>query len=107
MEEAKTTSKERFKYPVIPVLQMILETKVKKQGNSNVIILPKKLGFKPEQEIKVMILNKKTATVGDIAGLFEKELKGVDTFKELKKNEKRNLERITCFYLIVLVLLRY
>lgn len=79
---------QNFIYPVIRVLRMIIETKVKRQGNSNVIILPKKLGFKPEQKVKVMILNKKTATVGDLAGLYEKELKGRDTFKELKKMKR-------------------
>ena len=79
---------QNFIYSVIHVLRMIIETKVKRQGNSNVIILPKKLGFKPEQEVKVMILNKKAATVGDIAGLFEKELKGIDVQKELKKMKR-------------------
>ena len=67
---------------------MIIETTVKKQGNSTVIILPKKLGFKPEQEVKVMILNKPVTKVKDIFGLYHKELKNVDTFKEYKKMKK-------------------
>ena len=67
---------------------MIIETKVKKQGNSNVIILPKKLGFKPEQEVRVMILGKKIAKVEDIFGLFRNELKNVDTDKVLREVKK-------------------
>ena len=67
---------------------MIIETTVKKQGNSNVIILPKKLGFKPKQKVKVMILNKKTAKVEDIAGLFQKEWKRIDTNKALREMKK-------------------
>lgn len=82
------TSAETFIYNVIHVLQMIIETKVKRQGNSNVIILPKKLGFKPEQKVKVMILNKKTAKVKDIAGLFQKEWKHIDTDKTLREMKK-------------------
>ena len=80
--------KETLKYSVLPVLQMIIETEVKKQGNSNVIILPKKLGFKPKDKVRVMILNKKVSTVGDIAGIWKEKLKNVDTDKMLKQVKK-------------------
>ena len=67
---------------------MILETRVKKQGNSNVIILPRALGFKPKDKINVIILNKKVSKVKDIFGMFKKEFANVDTDKELKKVKK-------------------
>ena len=67
---------------------MILETKVKKQGNSNVIILPSTLGFKPDDKIRVIILNKKVSKVKDIAGLFKKKLAKIDTNKTLKEVKK-------------------
>ncbi len=79
---------ETLKYSVLPVLQMIIETEVKKQGNSNVIILPKKLGFKPKDKVRVMILNKKVGTVKDIAGIWKRQLKGIDTDKLLKEVKK-------------------
>ena len=66
----------------------MIETEVKKQGNSNVIILPKQLGFKPKDKVTVMILNKKIGTVKDIAGIFKEELKNVDTDKLLKQIKK-------------------
>ncbi|MDP1694898.1 MAG: hypothetical protein Q8L34_05145 [Candidatus Woesearchaeota archaeon] len=86
--QATQTQKETFKYSVLPVLQMIIETEVKKQGNSNVIILPKKLGFKPKDKVTVNIISKKVATVGDIAGIFKEQLKNVDTDKVLKQIKK-------------------
>lgn len=74
--------------PVIHVLRMLLETKVKKQGNSSVIILPKNLGFKPNDKVKVMIINKKVSRVKDIAGLFKKKLAKTDTDKLLREVKK-------------------
>ena len=67
---------------------MILETRVKKQGNSSVIILPKSLGFKPRDKINIIILDKKVSKVKDIASMFKKELANVDTNKELRKVKK-------------------
>ena len=82
-EQAKT-----LKYHVLPVLRMMIETEVKKQGNSNVIILPKKLGLKPKDKVTVAIIPKKVATVGDLAGMFKEELKNIDTDKMLKQIKK-------------------
>ncbi len=73
---------------VIHVLQMIMDTTVKKQGNSNVIILPSHLGFKPKDKIKVMILSDKTAKVKDLAGIFKRQLRHIDTDKVLKEVKK-------------------
>lgn len=64
---------------------MILETEVRKQGNSNVIILPRKLGFKPADKIKILILKEKVTKVKDIAGMFKKKLEKIDTDKMLKE----------------------
>lgn len=64
---------------------MIVETEVKKQGNSNVIILPRKLEFKPSDKIKILILKEKVATVKDIAGIFKKKLEKIDADKLLKE----------------------
>ncbi len=69
---------------------MIIETTVKKQGNSNVIILPKKLGLKPADKVKLLILNDKVARVQDIVGMFKKKLANVDADK-LLKNVKKEL----------------
>jgi antitoxin component of MazEF toxin-antitoxin module len=82
------TKNKTLKYSVLPVLQMIIDTEVKKQGNSNVIILPRKLGFKPKDKVTVNIISKKVATVGDIAGIFKEQLKNVDTDKMLKQIKK-------------------
>ncbi len=81
---------ERFLSNVIHVLQMIIETVVKKQGNSNVIILPKKLGLKPADKVKVLVIDDKVAQVQDIAGMFKRKLARVDTDK-LLKNVKKDL----------------
>lgn len=64
---------------------MMIEAEVKKQGNSNVIILPKRLGFKPSDRVKVLIVKEKVSTVNDIAGLFKKKLKNIDIDKSLKE----------------------
>jgi len=82
--------KERFINNVIRVLRMIIETTVKKQGNSNVIILPRKLGLKPADKVKVIILNDHVAKVQDIVGMFKRKLANVDTDK-LLKNVKKEL----------------
>ena len=67
---------------------MILETRVKKQGNSNVIILPKSLGLKPNDKIKVIIIDKKVSRVKDIAGISKRSLQNLDTDKMLRKVKK-------------------
>ena len=67
---------------------MIIDTEVKKQGNSSVIILPKQLGLKPKQKIRVLIMKKDRAKVKDIAGMFKKELQHKDTDKVLKEVKK-------------------
>lgn len=67
---------------------MIIETVVKKQGNSNVIILPKKLGLKPTDKVRVLVLNDKAAKVQDIAGVFGRKLAAIDTDNLLKKVKK-------------------
>jgi len=67
---------------------MIIETVVKKQGNSNVIILPKKLGLKPTDKVRVLVLNDKVAKVQDIAGVFRRKLAAIDTDNLLKKVKK-------------------
>ena len=66
----------------------IIETEVKKQGNSNVIILPKQLGFKPKDKVKVIILSRKVGTVKDMVGIWKKQLRGIDTDKLLKEVKK-------------------
>ena len=70
---------------VIHVLRMMFETRVRKQGNSNVVILPAKLGLKPHDRIKILIIDESVSTVGDIAGLFKKELSKINTDALLKK----------------------
>ena len=59
-----------YKY-VIHVLHMILQTEAKRQGNSNVIILPKKLGLKPSDKVCVLVIKGEVSRVEDIAGLFK------------------------------------
>ena len=63
---------------------MLFKTEVKKQGNSNVIILPKRLGLKPADKVNVLLIREKASTVGDAAGLYKRQLKGVDTLRTLK-----------------------
>ena len=67
---------------------MLIDTEVKKQGNSSVIILPKQLGLKPKQKIRVLIIKNDIAKVKDIAGMFKKELEHIDTDKVLKEVKK-------------------
>ncbi len=64
---------------------MMFETRVKKQGNSNVVILPAKLGLKPNDKIKVLIIENNVSTVKDIAGLMKEHWKHIDTDALLKK----------------------
>ena len=45
---------------------MLIETKVKKQGNSNAIIIPKHLNLKPADEVRVIIMPKRVSRVKDI-----------------------------------------
>ncbi len=67
---------------------MIIETKVIKQGNSNVIVLPKETKLKPKDKIKVLIISNKTNKVKDISGIYKNELKNIDTNKTLKEVKK-------------------
>ncbi len=67
---------------------MIIETTVKKQGNSNVIILPRSLGLKPADKVKIMIISPHISKVEDAAGLYKDQLKKIDTDKLLKEVKK-------------------
>ncbi len=67
---------------------MIFETKVIKQGNSNVIVLPKKSELKPKDHVKVLVIPENVSTVNDVAGLFKEKLKKLQTDKILKKVKK-------------------
>lgn len=67
---------------------MIIETKVIKQGNSNVIVLPKESKLKPKDKIKIFIISEKVNKVGDISGLYKNELKNINTDKTLKEVKK-------------------
>ena len=67
---------------------MIIETKVIKQGNSNVIVLPKETKLKPKDKIRVLIIPNRTNKVGDILGVYKNELKNIDTDKTLKEVKK-------------------
>ena len=64
---------------------MMLETTIKKQGNSNVIIIPRQLNIKQNDKVKVIVMKQNVATVNDIAGLFAGKLKNINRDKLLKE----------------------
>ncbi len=67
---------------------MIIETTVKKQGNSNVIILPRQLHLKPADKVRVIVMKKNVSLVKDAAGIFEKESNKIDSDKMLREVKK-------------------
>lgn len=69
---------------------MIVIGEVKRQGNSNVIILPKKLGLKPRDKVRVLLLRESASTVGEAGGVLGKRLKGKNT-DILRKQIKEEL----------------
>ena len=55
-----------------------IKAKTKKWGNSVGIILPKKLGMQPDQEITLHIETHPVTTVKDIYGLFAGKIGNVE-----------------------------
>lgn len=79
---------ERYINLVIQVIQMIIETKVIRQGNSNVIVLPKETELKPKDKIKVLIVSDKTNKIKEISGMFRERLTKIDNDKALGEIKK-------------------
>ena len=64
------------------------ETKVIKQGNSNVIVLPKRLGLEPKDIVKILVVSDNVSKVSDAAGLLKTLFKKISTDQMLKKVKK-------------------
>jgi len=64
---------------------MMIKTDVKKQGNSTVIILPRRLGLRPSDKVSVLVVRESVSKVEDIAGLYKGKLQRIDASKKLKE----------------------
>lgn len=66
-------------------ITMMIKTDVKKQGNSTVIILPRRLGLRPSDKVSVLVVRESVSKVEDIAGLYKGKLQRIDASKKLKE----------------------
>ncbi len=64
---------------------MKLTTTTKRWGNSVGILLPRKLGFKPDQEVTILIGSARPVLAKDLWGLLKTGKSTAKVMRELKK----------------------